>query len=200
MTLITSPTHKRRLDRDNEGKLKKPKIETEESESESESELNSTQTTVQRYQQLKEKPKDETFRCIDLLRDRSSGDSNGVILIPNSTITKVEEYFFQQSDKKGKISASTSQRNPSKFDSFDFIAWRIKYGTDAYELDDEWEQGQPRKLKIPFKVEIDGETYDAMSPEDFGKWENYELLVDDLDRSLDFTITHRYFVEFEFDC
>jgi hypothetical protein len=178
---------------------KTKKVKIEEYESESEAELSSTkpQQTVERYQQLKKMVTDnpnETFRCLDLLRDRSSGDSNSVVLIPNSTITEVEEHFFHLCDKKGKISALTSARNPSLFD---FFAWRIKYGSDAYELDDEWEQGQPRVIKNTFSVEINGKTINAMSPNDYGKWEDYELLIDELNNSLDFTITHRYFIEFD---
>jgi hypothetical protein len=69
---------------------KTKKVKIEEYESESEPELSSTkpqqpQQTVERYQHLKKMVTDnpnETFRCLDLLRDRSSGDSNSVVLIP----------------------------------------------------------------------------------------------------------------------
>lgn len=172
-------------------------VSEESEESEAESGPRSTQVTEDRYQHLKQlltnNPKEE-FIAIDALRDADNGDPIGKIVLPTSILTsEVEKHMFEKWRKLGYLHAEQHTKNCGLFD---FLAWRITYNINGYEFADDWKKGQPPRLEIPQLIQINGISYDAMSPKDCGKWERYELALQDLKHSLDIPIKETFVVNF----
>lgn len=162
------PPQKRKLEEESDSDLeetKKPK----------------TETSAERYQALKQLADNgEKFIGVNMFRDTSTGDSNSLMVIPQSAINTPEKrYIFDRWNKMKSALVEGIQteigRNP-----FDIFAWLMGYHTRAYRLIDEWEEGMPRLLLHLYEVTIDGQKINAMPPENYCLWSQYELVIDEL--------------------